>query len=607
MISTTSISRGNFGTVAPERQFELDPPSSNTFIPSARVFFVQDTGRLILRWAENDLSGAITDSSERILQEILDRADRAVDRFERSARAHTNRGLALLNLGDLDSAALAFSKALELIPNHYVASLNLARVYVLKGQFDQAEDLYLEMRRLYPADPAPLISIAYISMRRENFAKAAQELRDLLRVDQTSALARYQLAIVLLVQGKPQEAIAQLRLALSRDVRSAAVHQALAVAYTVAGDLRRAARSFQAALTLDPGMPEATHGLSQILLRSGDAEKASLVLIAYLERRPGDLQARETLAQSYKELKRFGASRAQLFELLREVRQLKNRGVDVKNWEARILNNIGACFAFESSFSDAEKWFKSALELNPENYRAPYQNLARVLLRADRVLEARNVMELCHSRFPIDAETVELLVLCYEKESRYEESITELERVISAGQATERTYAILGAFLADAKRDLETAASVLKKGYELFPKSIDISNNLAYVRLLRGDVAGARSILTELPPTAFENVYLTCTRGLLYIWEGDVERGTAQYLEAEAIARRAGNSVLAQRVLQKMHLEVARAFVRRGDESMALREAERGSKIRDEKSPYSQDLSDLLQKLRGDAEAGSKD
>jgi Flp pilus assembly protein TadD len=603
MIATTSLPTDDYRELVRERQFELDPPATNTFIPSATVSFIQQTGRVEIRWVEGDSQSLTTSAGGKVLEQILSSARRDVEKYPASARAHSNLGLALTNRGELQDAAKEFEAALNLDSGQYVAAVNLARVRVAQGRYDEAEALYLKIREANPRDTASLMSLAHIAMRRGNLDQASSKLKEVLRLDEKSALARYHLAVVFLAVGKPNDAITQLRKAATSEVRSASVHQALAVAYTMSGDFRRAIRSFRTALNLDPTMPEAVHGLSNVLLRQGDLENTTQVLLSYLEKRPDDAIAREILASAYKAQKRYSASRAQLLKVLQTIASEKQ---ETKLREANLMNNIAVSYALEGELEQGERWIKKAISAEPKFDPVFHENLARFHLQSDRLRDAEAVLMDCQSRFPGRHETRYLLSACFEKQGRYDEAIQQLEASIRRGNAPAKTYAYLGGMLADDTRDLTAALATLEEGHRFFPEDPIMINNLAYVYLLRGETAVARSLLASIPSGTPQSVYLVCTIGLLNLWEGNIKDGAAYYLEAERIASLEGKSQLARTVRQKMHLELARAYKRGGELQIALTEAEKGLRGKGGRLPYREDLESLLTELRRGIEPSNR-
>jgi tetratricopeptide (TPR) repeat protein len=145
--------------------------------------------------------------------------------------------------------------------------------------------------------------------------------------------------------------------------------------------------------------------------------------------------------------------------------------------------------------------------------------------------------------------------------------------------------------MADYSRDMTGALAALREGNERFRGDPVIVNNLAYVYLMQGDARNARLVLesTEINSVEAFKVPLIATWGLLYLWEGEIEKGRSEYRKAEELAVREGNKRLSRIVTQKMHLELARAYGRRGDIERAEMEVSGGLAI-NERSPYREDL-----------------
>jgi len=186
----------------------------------------------------------------------------------------------------------------------------------------------------------------------------------------------------------------------------------------------------------------------------------------------------------------------------------------------------------------------------------------------------------------------------------YDEAIRQLQPFIASGKAIPSLYADLGRILSDGKGDYEAALDVLTQGYEKSKRDFGVVNNLAYVYLLLGDAKAARSILEAFVPSNDSDkevptaVVMTATWGLLHLVEGDLELGQEFYNEAKRLASTLGNKELARLVSQKMHLELARAFYRAGDRSVARKHLQQGLAIRDGMDFYHRDLQILDKNLR---------
>jgi hypothetical protein len=149
---------------------------------------------------------------------------------------------------------------------------------------------------------------------------------------------------------------------------------------------------------------------------------------------------------------------------------------------------------------------------------------------------------------------------------------------------------MLGWYLTDMRRDLAAAERVLLDGATRYPQFPGIVNNLAYVLLMDGRPGDARRILASFGPkveqTIEDAVALMATWGLLYFWEGDLVTGREFYERAEKMAGEAVDENLPATVRQKMHLELAKAHLRRHDMSSARAEVSRGLSVRGGREVY---------------------
>lgn len=598
MIDTSTVGKTDVKEFAPDDpRFRVEPPPADSLVAASTAALSRQANQVTVEWTTPSGSEAQGAKAEQFLAGVIDRARRYAARFPHSARAHANLGLALLKDGRIDEAAESLERALAVEPNNYIASMALANIRRDQSRFDDAVELYRGLAATYPETAEPLVGLGYIALWRNELKEAAELLQQALSLDPASVLPHYLLAIALFRLRHPREATRHLRAATRSDVRSPAAHHALGVAYAVSGDLRRAARAFKTALTLMPGMSEAARGLGKVLLQQGRAEKAIDVLADYLSRRPEDYEARELLARAYWERSDYRAARQELVRTLRSLDEHSN--VDAR-FRASVTNNIGASLAAVKDLDSAAEWYLKAIQFAPGASAAPYHNLARLYLERDAPQEACDLLRSYLAYAPANTETQRLYALSLYSATRKEEAIRELSQLLSRGDEHQDNFALLSAILVDDEKDLDGALHILQKGRRRHPRNTTLTNNLAYVYLMRGEPAAAREILESIsksPDAVLADPVLRATWGLLLLWEGDIEGGKRGYAEAERIARRMGQSVLARVIMQKGHLELAQAYLRLGDRERALSEVERGLRVRLGRKSYETDLESLRRLL----------
>jgi tetratricopeptide (TPR) repeat protein len=571
---TTSVDPTEFSQIVPEDRFSVEPPHTNPSLATS-LLDVTQTGSGLAISAVERIEQSESASVDHSLQEMIARCKRDIEIHPQSVRPRLNLALALINNGQLDVGAEMLREVLSSEPRNYLALTSLALLFFDRGELKDATEAYLRVHSSYPQDPSPLIGLASIELRRENFIGASEYLEKAVALDRGSVMAKYLLAMVFLRLGRHKESIALLRAGLRDSAPSAELNQGIAIAYLVSGDFKRAERAFLAALTINDHMASAIHGLAILNLQQRRFDKVVETLSNHLSRTPTDAQGRQLLARAYVELGQFSRARGQLILLVPRKVETPAEHAEV----AHICNNIGFCFAHEGRATDAEFWLKRSIELNGKDSAAPYTNLARMFLLHGRFKEALSIITRVDDLKLTTADSVMLKSATLINLQKYDEAIGILQSLINTRSAPSATYAELGWLLADWKEEYDVALAVLREGFERDPSNVFVLNNLAYVHLMRGEPAFARAILDQVKNLSDNEIVLTATRGLLLLWEGDLTGGEELYKTAEALASQSGFKDLAASIRQKRHLELTRAYLRAGQLSNAAKHSQIGLNI----------------------------
>jgi tetratricopeptide (TPR) repeat protein len=246
--------------------------------------------------------------------------------------------------------------------------------------------------------------------------------------------------------------------------------------------------------------------------------------------------------------------------------------------------------------------FERSIAVHPAFDPIPYHNLARFYLHDRRFTQAMKVLDSCKEIFPDDHERPPLQSVILAEQNRDDEAIDLLQGEIATGNASPASYAVLGWHLTDLRADLGGAENVLREGLKRYPQNALLINNLAYVLLTFGHALEARKVLTSLPFAERnlkldEIVSLTATWGLLHLWEGDLASGKEYYERAEKLSRESGQAFLTATVRKKMHLELARAFLRRNEIEAARAEIARGLSIKEGRAVDGRELLALSERV----------
>jgi tetratricopeptide (TPR) repeat protein len=598
MIITSDVSAEKEQFVSSPPEFQLEPPGKNPFEAVPATSVVRSTDSFDMNWVENPIEPGLS-KTEEIFDAILSRSRRDVERFPSDPQAHANYAVALMNRGNLDAAADEFSIAVNLFPRHFMSLANLARIRAMQERFKEAEQLYENLASLYPRELSPLVNWSYVLFRTNQLDKATSVLKRAIEIDREAAFPRYLMAVSQLKLQRPHEAIKHLRVAVRADVRSPVAYQALGVAYVMAGDTKAAVRSFKTALALAPDMKEGVQSLANVLLQRGETDDLIEVVSTYLQRNSADIKAREILSEAYSQNKQYSQARLQLTTALRYVVGDSDEDRKVR---AKLLNNIGVCFDRQGDADNTMHWVQRSLAVEQKFDAIPHLNLARLQLRRRQLAQAWRTLETCKELFPDNHELPVVQAAVLVEQDRYDEAIDLLRVEIASGNAYATSYAYIGSYLMEYKDGLDEACQIMYDGLDRYPQSSEITNNLAYVLLMSGRPAEARKALMSLPLAEKKirpenRMALTATWGLLYLWEDDIAMGERYYKHAEEIARELRRNDLVATVRQKMHLELAKAFLRQDALVEAKEEIARGLSVEGGRIAFEKELQSLDEQL----------
>jgi tetratricopeptide (TPR) repeat protein len=501
-------------------------------------------------------------------------------------------GVALLKSGQTKEAFEELTTALEIDPENYLASLTLARLHRAEGRIKDAEDVYRKLLQFRPQDAAAEVGLSSVLIRTKRHDEAYLHLSNAVRIDKHDSFARFLLGLVCLQKADLRCALNEFRAASNLDLRNPDIYHAIGVAYTLQGEHLRAEKAFKTALALAPDSSVTVINLARTLLEFKKADQAINILQGYLDTHPDDLGVRDQLGFAYLQAQRYSAARFQLLHIL-EMGQEKLSPTEI----GRHRTNIAVTYMHERAFKKAEGELKSAIEVSPNASHIPYDNLARVYAFTDRMQTAISVLLAAVQHFPNNREIRSLLSIFYADQEYFWEAIRELEYLKAKGMLSDENYACLGDDYLEVG-EAQKALEVLMEGYSKFPKSMAIINNLAYCLLGDGKTSQAREVLESRPPKEEKSVEMTATLGLLHLSEGDYDGARRLYKQAENMAKKSSRKELARRARQKMHLELARYHVERGEYDMGLREIRAGLQEKLERRSFVKGLEALAASIK---------
>src|ERR1035437_9131517 len=351
-------------------------------------------------------------------------------------------------------------------PDNLAARRLLARVYVrtlgdltdTSGQRDtlaRAAEQYREILRLDPADTEAALWLARLYRLQNEHDKAETVLRGLISRDPENESGVEQFTQLLLDEGKSQEAVSLLQGILQR-APTARLWDLLGDAYTQIHDLPNAEEAFRKAAEAQPGEVSHLRGLAQVLLSE--------------EKYP------EALDQ-YQRLTQMDADDAdnylRLAEIYRQMKQLDKAEQNVLLAKQRAPGNLEVIY-YESSIYEAE---------------GRYDDSIHVLSNAVAAVKAQS--EFTPSRRRTLAVLYQQLGQLYRETSNYAATVNTFEEMLRLGPEEDRRARVMIIDTYRAARDISKALDASRKALEAYPKDRPIrpTQALAYGEKSQKDLA----------------------------------------------------------------------------------------------------------------------
>jgi len=402
--------------------------------------------------------------------------------------------------------------------------LDVARFLLRTKDFDRAMSHLRLARALQPRRSATYRLLAWAYRGLKNLPQAATALSQLLRLEPADLAANFQLARILLEQGKEGRATRHLTRAITVDPKLRAAYRLLAQLSERRGELSTALSYIEHLLELSPDNPK-LHALSgRVHARAGHPDRAIARLRRCLEIEGGNFEARHTLAQvMLKEgaadealvLLEEGSSLAgappELLMLQGQCHQLlgdRPRALAIYITASRRMPDsptphlaLGKLYSLEEDYDLAEDEYRKALRAQPNSSEA-YRCLGSLYVRSGSPTRAEKLFLEMIEVFPSSPEAQSLL-----------------------GEARERFH------------QLEGAVDAYSKAIELAPGDAHLHVARAKARVKNGDYDSAIidfQRARELDPDCEE-------AGI----ETELIRGHKRYREAFTIHERAQEALTA--------------------------------------------------------------
>jgi Flp pilus assembly protein TadD len=382
-----------------------------------------------------------------------------VERLERTA--------SLINSNRLQEAEQQLDDILKLAPNEAVALNLLGTVRAKQGRFDDAEVLFMRSIQNDKDSVEAYMNLAYLYLLKGQPEKSALRLKEVLQLQPANADASYRLAWVFFTLGRFDESIGVIDTAKQSQPLSIPLLNLLGEAHLKKHDVKNAEEAYLLVLKEQGSNGDALLGLAASAQIRGDAQTTSV----YLRR------AKDVIAESAELLHKF-ALIAQNSGVKNEALWALKRVTELKPKEPSYQFDLGLAQLMDPvDLQEAEAVFQQFLKLQPGNARGQLY-LGYVLLKQKKYAEARVWLEKSIQNQTGTPETLYYLGLVAQEQNENERAIELLTKAIQLAPSYASAHVALGATYLKLK-DYSRAQPAFETAVKLNPDDSKAHYNLA--------------------------------------------------------------------------------------------------------------------------------
>jgi len=264
---------------------------------------------------------------------------------------------ALIELGrlqmadDPDQAEQVMKENLLRFPQSTMAMVNLGNLYVQKGDYGQAKELYLNAIEIEPGNYKAHFNLAKVYKELGDRESAINEYRVVLRHSPTNTVAAEILAGLYVEKGAPEE---EFKSAFVKTSANPAFHRGMGIIYSGQQRWDMAIEAFNKVIEITPDDVSTLLDLGNSYMKRADFDLAAEAFHHVLKLEPGNGMASQGLGVIYQQRQEYDLA-LKYYE----------KAVEGRNASPRILNNMGFIYLSTGKTDMAIQVFKSAIEMEP--------------------------------------------------------------------------------------------------------------------------------------------------------------------------------------------------------------------------------------------------
>lgn len=338
------------------------------------------------------------------------------------------RAASLIGGDQLAEAERQLNAVLKVRPEEAAALNLLGAIRAKQGKLDEAEALFLRSVGSDKKLTGARMNLAYLFLLKGEPEKTAAELREVLRLEPANAEAAYRLAWLLLRQNRVDECISLIEgLRQQAQTPSASLLALLADAQLRRGDRNKALAALKSAIALNPAEPSYHYTMGVGWLKHPpDLQEAEASFRRFLALRPADAQGQLHLGYVLLKQKRHA-----------EARELLERSLQTGAGTPEAFYYLGLIAQAQNEDARAIELFEKSIQLAP-SFGHVHVALGSTYLKLKDYARAQSALEIGAKLTPDDSKAHYNLAMLYARLKQPERARAEMlivERLKGEGKA----------------------------------------------------------------------------------------------------------------------------------------------------------------------------
>jgi protein O-GlcNAc transferase len=313
--------------------------------------------------------------------------------------------------GQWQQAEQLYLQVLEVDPVQIDALHQLALIAIQTGRSDRAAGYFRTVLRLRPGAAAAHNNLGNVLLGQGRLAEATASYQEAVRLQPDFAVAHHNLGNTLRRQRRLAEAVASLRRALVLQPDYAKAHYHLGRALQAQGELAEAVASLHQAVRLSPDDFDAHYALGNALFLEGRSAESAVQFQHALRVKPDSAEAHSNLGTALLDVGRSAEAVASYREAVR-----------LKPDSAEVHYNLGIGLWRQGRLEEAVAHYRRALQLKPD-YVEAYHHLGMALMQQEQLAEAAASLQQALRLKPDHADAHMGLGVLYRTEGRLDDAI----------------------------------------------------------------------------------------------------------------------------------------------------------------------------------------